>query len=147
MKLSAHFTLAELTVSQEAVRRGWDNKPGPTEFENLKRLAATLELVRALGGGRPLVISSGYRSLRVNRAVGSSDTSAHRKGLAADFTIPGIGVRALCLLIRESGIEYDQLIYEGGWVHLGLADGKMRREERTAIFKEGEPTRYPMGIL
>lgn len=145
MNLTPHFTLEELTVSQEAQRRGLANKPTIAEVANLRRLAETLERVRELVG-RPVVVSSGFRSLAVNRAIGSSDTSAHVKGLAADFTVPGLSVKALCLLIRESGIEYDQLIYEGTWTHLGLSEGKPRREELTAHFAPGKKTTYSRGI-
>lgn len=145
MNLTPHFTLEELTVSQEAQRRGLANKPNIPELANLRRLAETLELVRELVG-RPVVVSSGFRCLAVNRAVGSGDSSAHVLGLAADFTVPGMTVKALCLLIRESGIEYDQLIYEGTWVHLGLSEGKPRREELTAHFAAGKRTTYTRGI-
>jgi len=144
MNLTPHFTLEELTVSQEAIRRGLANKPNIAELANLRRLADVLEKVRELVG-RPVVVSSGFRSLPVNRAIGSSDTSAHVKGLAADFTVPGMTVKALCLLIRESGIEYDQLIYEGTWAHLGLSEGKPRREELTAHFG-GPRTTYSRGF-
>lgn len=145
MNLTPHFTLEELTVSQRATRLGIANKPNIEELANLRRLAETLERVRALVG-RPVVVSSAFRSKVLNAATpGSSDTSAHVKGLAADFTVPGMAVKALCLLIRESGIEYDQLIYEGTWAHLGLAEGKPRQEELTAHFG-GQRTTYTRGI-
>jgi zinc D-Ala-D-Ala carboxypeptidase len=144
MNLTPHFTLEELTISQEAVRRGLSNKPNIAELANLRRLAETLEKVRSLVG-RPVVVSSGFRSLAVNRAIGSGDSSAHVKGLAADFTVPGMTVKALCLLIRESGIVYDQLIYEGTWAHLGLSEGKPRSEELTAHFSRTGTT-YTRGI-
>lgn len=146
MNLTPHFTLEELTFSDKAVRLGISNKPSIAELANLRRLAETLEQVRALVGG-PLDVTSGYRCLEVNRAIGSDDTSAHVKGLAADIRAKSMTPRALALLIRESGIEYDQLIYEGAWVHIGLSYGKPRREVLTAVFKKGEKTRYPKGIL
>lgn len=145
MQLTPHFNLNEFTKSKTAVRLGVSNKPNVAELANLHRLAETLEKVRALVG-RPLNISSGFRCQAVNDATpGSSKTSAHRRGLAADFTVNGIGVKALCLLIRESTVEYDQLIYEGEWVHLGLSTGAPRREELTAHFG-GPRTVYTKGI-
>lgn len=146
MKLTQHFTLEEMTFSDTAVRLGIPNKPSIAEVANLRRVAETLEQVRALVGG-PIDVTSGYRCLAVNRAIGSDDTSAHVKGLAADIKTKLMTPRALALLIRESGIEYDQLIYEGAWVHIGLSYGKPRREELTAVFKKGQKTRYPRGIL
>lgn len=145
MKLSSHFTLDELTHSQAAVRRGLDNDPPPLAVENLRALAGVLEQVRALAG-RPIVVSSGYRSPVVNKAVGGSATSAHMLGLAADITCPGMTPRALAILIRDSGIEFDQCINEGNaWCHIGLSQDKPRRQVLTATFKGGR-AHYSEGL-
>ncbi len=144
MNLSRNFTLAELTQSQTAARQGIDNTPGPAVLACLVRTAALLEQVRALVGG-PVAVSSGYRSAALNRAVGGAANSAHVLGLAADITVPGISPRSLALLIRESGIEFDQLIVEGTWVHIGLALGELRRDILTAHFNGGHVT-YSKGI-
>lgn len=144
MNLSPHFTLAELTFSQTATRLGIDNTPTEAIEANLRRLCGTLEQVRALVG-RPIRVSSGYRSCAVNAAVGSGPGSAHVLGLAADFTCSGLTPKALAVLIRESDIEFDQLIYEGTWVHIGLATGLPRREVLTANFSGGHAT-YTRGI-
>lgn len=145
MNLSANFTLAEMTASQTAVRRGIANAPSAAIIGNLQRLAVVLEAVRALAG-RAISISSGYRSPELNRWVAGSATSAHTLGLAADITCAGISPRALALLIRESDIEFDQLIYEGTWVHIGLSAGEQRRQVLTATFNAGKAT-YAKGIL
>lgn len=144
MNLSAHFTLDELTRSQVAVRRGLDNQPAPLIVANLKRVAQLLEEVRALVG-RPLIVSSGYRSPAVNKAVGGATNSAHVLGLAADIICSGISSRTLAILIQDSGIGFDQLIWEGTWVHLGLRDGGPRREVLTATFVNGR-AQYAQGI-
>lgn len=140
MQLTEHFTLEELTVTRVKA----PNEPGPVELGNLLRVAAVLEQVRALVG-KPISVNSGYRSLGVNKAVGGSINSAHVKGLAADFTAPGITNKALALLIRESEIQFDQLIYEGNWVHIGLSEGKPRRQVMTAKFSPSGTT-YVLGI-
>lgn len=142
--LTEHFTLDEFTESQTATRKGIANKPSAAEINNLRRVAEVLEQVRALYG-RPLTISSGYRSAALNAAVGGSKTSAHLRGLAADINVPGVSPRDLALKIRDSGIPFDQLIHEGTWVHIGLADGAPRREVLTAHFGSG-PTSYTHGI-
>lgn len=144
MNLSPNFTLAELTASQTAVRKGIDNTPPPTELKNLYRVADLLEQVRDLVN-RPVNVSSGYRSLALNKAVGGAGNSAHVKGLAADINVPGMAPRDLALAIGASRIPFDQLIYEGTWVHIGLADGAPRREVLTAHFGNG-PTSYTRGI-
>ena len=114
------------------------------------RLADQLERVRAALGDRPILISSGDRSPKVNALVGGASSSAHVKGLAVDFTCPGFGPpRALCQRLIDAGIAFDQLIHEGTWVHLGLADAgsRPRRQVLTAVFTRNQPTRYLSGLV
>jgi zinc D-Ala-D-Ala carboxypeptidase len=93
MQLSTNFSLEELTRSEAAARGGWDNTPNDQELENLKRLAALLQDVKAAVGGKPVMINSGFRSKLVNDAVGSKDSSQHRLGCAADLRVPGMTPR------------------------------------------------------
>jgi zinc D-Ala-D-Ala carboxypeptidase len=126
-QLTEHFTLEEFTDSQTAARKGIHNVPpiGSPERANLQCTAETMEEVRTLLGGVPVLISSGYRSPQVNAAVGGSKNSAHMSGLAVDFSCPGFGTplqicKKLHPHMRELGI--DQLIHEyDTWVHLGLS--------------------------
>lgn len=131
MQLSPNFTLSELTVSETAARKGLNNVPDAKALANLARLAGVLEQVRALVG-RPVVVTSGYRSKAVNKAIGGSTTSAHMSGLAADINCPGLTVKQLAQKIAASGIQFDQLIQEfDGWVHIGLSEGPPRRQVLT----------------
>ena len=145
MNLSQNFSLAELVASQVATRKGIDNTPAPAIVANLTRLAALLEQVRALVGA-PIAISSGYRSPALNKAVGGAANSAHVLGLAADISTPKLAPKALALLIRQSDIAFDQLIYEGTWVHIGLSAGTPRRQVLTAKFAGGGVS-YVAGIV
>ena len=145
MSLSPHFSLAELIASQVATRKGIDNTPAPAIVANLTRLAALLEQVRALVGA-PIAISSGYRSPALNKAVGGAASSAHVLGLAADISTAKLTPKALALLIRQSDIAFDQLIYEGTWVHIGLLTGAPRRQVLTAKFASGGVS-YVAGIV
>jgi hypothetical protein len=143
--LSEHFSLDEFTASQEATRHSINNTPSEKVVENLRMLAALLEQVRELLGGHSIRISSGYRSLMLNRHIGSSDTSAHIRGWAADFTCPSFGSPiAVAKKIAESNLKFDQLIYEGTWVHISC-DPQNRRQLLTARFKDGH-TYYTTGI-
>jgi hypothetical protein len=111
--------------------------------DNLRNLAALLEKVRALLGSRPVLVSSGYRSPGVNAAVGGARDSLHLQGLAADFTCPSFGApRAICLKIADSDLQFDQLICEGTWVHIGLAPAGCapRGQILTAHFDNGHVT-------
>jgi hypothetical protein len=122
MILTAHFSLDEFTISQTAARAGIDNTI-PTELlPNIKRVAGALEIVRGVLDV-PVLISSGYRCPALNSLVGGVPTSAHTRGLAADFTAPAFGTPLqVARKLVEEGIVWDQLIYEfGTWVHLGLA--------------------------
>lgn len=128
MRLSEHFTLQELTVSQEADRRGLDNTPSGPAFANLQETAQGLELVRA-AVGHPIVVTSGYRSPEVNAAIGSKPSSQHVRGQAADISSPGFGnPKKLMDAIIAAKIPYDQLILEfynpmtgRGWVHISFS--------------------------
>jgi hypothetical protein len=142
-QLSEHFSLEEMTVSQVAARRDIDNTPGPAELANLRRLALTMEQVRTLLG-EFIHVTSGYRSKLVNTSVGGVSSSAHCKGLACDFVCPTFGTPTeVALAILKSDIEYDQLILEYGWVHLGLSEGEPRRQTLT---KRSSYSPYENGI-
>jgi zinc D-Ala-D-Ala carboxypeptidase len=144
-RLTEHFTLEELTHSEIAVRKGLDNTPNADQIQNLNILAGLLERVRDIVGG-PLHIHSAFRSLKVNAAVGGSKNSAHLEGLAADFTCPSFGTpKEICIEIAASGLAFDQLIHEGGWVHIS-ADPRYRQQILTANFKGGKAT-YVNGIV
>ena len=145
MNLSPHFSLAELVASQVATRKGIDNAPAAAIVANLTRLAALLEQVRALVGA-PIAISSGYRSPALNKAVGGAANSAHVLGQAADISMAKLAPKAMALLIRQSDIAFDQLIYEGTWVHIGLSTGAPRRQVLTAKFAGGGVS-YVAGIV
>ena len=143
--LSEHFNLNEFTASETATRKCIDNTPPAVVTERLRMLAATLEQVRSLLGNNSIRISSGYRCLALNRAIGSGDLSAHVLGYAVDFTCPKFGTpKEVANKIAESAIKFDQLIYEGTWIHLSV-DPRNRREVLTAHFGKGK-TNYTKGI-
>jgi hypothetical protein len=148
MKLTDHFNLNEFTASQTATRHGINNTPPQVATERLRMLATTLEQVRSLLGNNSIRISSGYRCLALNRAIGSGDLSAHVLGYAVDFTCAAFGTpKEVANKIAESPIKFDQLIYEGGnggWIHLSI-DPRNRRELLTATFKGGKAF-YKEGI-
>ena len=116
--MTPHFTLAELTVTDH---RTLDNTPDAAALANLQRLAEFLERVREVLGGKPVMVNSAYRSKAVNDAVGSSDRSQHRLGLAADFRVPGMSPQEVVGAIVDSGIPYDQVIKEyDSWTHISI---------------------------
>lgn len=171
VQLSANFWLSEFEQSVTATRLGLRNEADLVALKNLKRLAMHAEDVRVATGNNPVIISSGLRTLIVNGLVKHlitpddlstldkrpdlmerlrKDPSVHRTGCAMDFTVPKYGSpRSICRRLAESSLRFDQLIFEGTWVHYGIAEeGKMpRREVLTAIFEPGKKTRYVPGVL
>ena len=147
-KLSAHFTLGELTKSETASRRGIANIPGPAELAALQLLCVhVLERVR-VHFGKPVVITSGYRSPRLNAAIKGSASSQHCRGEAADFTVPGVSNLEVCRWMHRH-LNYDQLIYEfgeDGWIHCSYSARQMRNMELSAV-RRGGKTVYLPGII
>ena len=123
--MTPHFTLAELTHTDH---RSLDNTPNAAELANLQRLAEFLEVVKTTLGGKPVMISSAFRSKAVNDAVGSRDTSSHRLGLAADFKVPGMTPDAVVRAIIAANLPYQQLIREfDAWTHISISDKPKRQ--------------------
>ena len=117
-KLTEHFTLEELTHTDH---REFDNTPNDAEKANLERLAAFLEEVKTVLGGKPIMVNSAYRCKQVNDAVGSKDSSQHRIGCAADIRVPSMTPDEVVKAVIASGIGYDQLIREfDRWTHISV---------------------------
>jgi hypothetical protein len=150
MQLSPHFTLDELTHTDH---RTLDNTP--TEHEkciidgkevlvnavaNLPRLAAFLEEVKTVLGGKPIMVNSGFRSEAVNNAVGSSNKSDHRRGCAADIRVPGMTPDEVVRAIIASGLAYQQIIREfDRWTHIAIPTnyGDVPKMSKLIIDKQG----------
>jgi uncharacterized protein YcbK (DUF882 family) len=122
-QLTDHFTLEELTRSEVALRNGWDNTPNGDEVANLTRLAQLLEQVKRAVGGKPVMINSGFRSKRVNDAVGSKDSSQHRIGCAADIRVPGMTPKQVVDACIAARVPFDQIILEfDSWTHISVSN-------------------------
>lgn len=152
MKLSAHLDLSEVTRSDMAKRKGISNEPTPEHLENFKKLAENVfEKVR-VHFGKPILISSGYRSAALNAAIGGASSSQHCKGEAIDIdmdgTPDGITNKAVFDYIKDH-VEFDQLIWEFGtaanpdWVHVSYsASGKQRKQVLRATRNAAGATVY-----
>lgn len=120
MNLSPHLDLAEFTGSDTAARLGIDNTLPKELLGNAYATAAMLERLRA-HLKVPILVSSGYRCLALNTALGSSPGSDHVQALALDFRAPAFGTplqicRVLQAHLTELGIG--QMIFEHTWVHV-----------------------------
>ncbi|MCI6701899.1 MAG: D-Ala-D-Ala carboxypeptidase family metallohydrolase [Prevotellaceae bacterium] len=122
-QLTPHFSLEEMTRSATALRLNIDNRPAAAHVANLCRLCINvLEPLRHRFG--PLVVTSGYRSPQLNRAVGGVATSQHTRGEAADVRVesPAQGREMLAFVSRCC--NFDQAILEYAprtnryWLHV-----------------------------
>ena len=145
MNLSKNFSLAELTHTDH---RLLDNTPNAGEIQNLRRLAAFLELVKTQLGGRPVMVNSAFRSKAVNDAVGSSDKSQHRLGCAADIRVPGMTPDEVVRSVMTAGLPYDQIIREfsdpikgGGWTHISIPNFSELPPRKMALIIDKQGTR------
>jgi uncharacterized protein YcbK (DUF882 family) len=142
MNLSEHFTLEELTNSETAARNNWDNTPNATELSNLVRLAAFLEEVKTVLGGKPVMINSAFRSKLVNDGVGSKDSSQHRVGCAADIRVPSMTPDEVVKAVMAAGIGYDQIIREfDRWTHISIPNNPEDKPRQQALIIDKMGTR------
>lgn len=125
MRLAPNFTLQEFTRSSAAAEIGVHNDPTATALQNLHYLALWLQSLRDILC-EPIVITSGYRTERVNSHVGGSPTSDHMSGLAADIRVPGAEPDMIAEIIQSiPHLMFDQLIIYPTHLHVGL--GSRRR--------------------
>lgn len=141
--MNLNFKISELIHSDTATKYNINNMPDVNSLDNMLNLIIyCLQPIRDKIK-KPMIITSGYRSLEVNRIVGGATNSQHRTGQAVDFKISGMTPRQIVDFIKKSGIEYDQLIEEysnnTSWVHISYNKGKNRKQ--TLLYKNGVYTK------
>ena len=82
-----YFTIQELSHSDTAVARGIDNCPTAEAIHNLIKLVENILDQLREKYGKPIRLSSGYRSAILNRSVNGATSSQHRVGEATDITV------------------------------------------------------------
>ena len=133
--LSEHFRLAEFTTSLVAVTRRIDNTPPLSAGSNLQQLCLhVLEPLRA-HLGHAVRINSGYRSAKLNAAVGGVKTSDHTRGCAADIFVPDVKTGRQWFAWMMDNLPFDQLIWETAskghaqWIHVGYRGAGRNRQQ------------------
>ena len=154
MKLSENLNLSEVTKSDTAKRLGIDNNPTPEHLANLKLVAENIFEPIRKHFGKPIFLSSGYRSKALNSAVpGSSSTSQHCSGEALDLDQDGKQTGVTNKMVFDyikNNLNFDQLIWEFGtdknpdWVHVSWeSTGKQRKMILKATRVNGKPVYSP----
>lgn len=133
-RLSKNFTLEEFTSSDTARKKNINNIPTTEVIKNLGALVQNVlqPLRDKLPTGKYILITSGYRSQELNKAIGGAPNSQHTRGQAADIIVPGIKNKDLYRFIKASGLVYDQLILEEtknmSWIHISYCT-KLNRKQ------------------
>ena len=153
MQLSKNLTLAEVTRSETAKRKGISNMPTPEHIENFKKLAENIFQPIREHFGVPIHISSGYRSKALNTAIGGSLSSQHCQGEAIDIDMDGSSngiTNKMVFDFIKDNLIFDQMIWEFGtdknpdWVHVSYeSTGKQRKQILKAVKTNGKTSYVP----
>jgi zinc D-Ala-D-Ala carboxypeptidase len=150
MNLSKNLSLAEVTKSATAKRRGIANEPTIDHLENLKAVAENIFQPIREEFMCPIFVSSGYRSEALNEAIGGSKTSQHSKGEAIDLDadVYGVITNADIFHYALDRLDFDQLIWEFGtdenpdWVHISYKKDKRNRHQVLKAVRVNGKTKY-----
>ena len=138
MNLSAHVTLKEFQASGLATLRNLNNQMSESQIASAKLLCENVFEPLRLYLNTPIKISSGFRSVQLNKMIGGSATSQHTKGEAMDLQINAKGFNFI-----KDKLEFDQLIWEFGndeqpsWVHVSFSS-RNRKQVLKASKKNGK---------
>lgn len=153
MQLSEHLSLAEVTRSETAKRKGVSNQPTEAHIANFKLLAENIFEPIRNHFEKPIFISSGYRSAALNKAIGGAASSQHCTGEAIDIDMDGHAGGVTNKMVFDyikDNLNFDQLIWEFGtdanpdWVHVSYeSTGRQRKQILKAVRKNGATSYIP----
>lgn len=146
MQLSKNLSLSEMIISSEAKRKGINNVPSESIVSNMKKLAINVFQPIREHFNAPIHISSGFRSIELNKAIGGPSSSQHCSGEAMDIDMDGTTIsNAQVFKWIKDNLVFDQLIWEFGtdanpdWVHVSYeSTGKQRKQILKAVRKNGK---------
>ena len=133
-----YFSIRELSRSETASRKGINNTPNSAVVSALTALIDNVLDPLREKWGAPIIVTSGYRSPALNRAVGGASGSQHTKGEAADIRSVSDSIKdnkelfnLVLQMLKDKEIKVGQLIDEYGynWVHVSLPrSGKVNNQ-------------------
>lgn len=146
--LSKNLSLVEVMKSATAIKHGIANEPSSQHLTNLKAVATNIFQPCRDYFGKPLAVTSGYRSPKLNELIGGSKRSQHSKGEALDLDAQVYGgfTNAELFHYIKDNLDFDQLIWEFGndeepdWIHCSYTTEN--RREVLKAYKHNGKTRY-----
>ena len=131
-----YFTFTELLRSEIAIKKNIANMPFLTGeyhvYANLEALVNNLLDPIRERFATPMIITSGYRSKRLNELVNGVENSQHREGKAADFYFAGFTKKEMTQAFFEiaENYDFDQLIYykKRRFIHISYNGAKNRHQ-------------------
>ena len=146
MNLSKNFTLKEFTKSTSALRAGISNDPTEEHIENIKLLVKYVLQPLREALGKPIRVTSGYRSFELNKAIRGSKNSQHCKGQAADLQFKVDNVmnnKIVWNKVIELGLPFDQMIneFDYAWIHISY-NHEYNRKALLEAYRESGKTKY-----
>ena len=145
--ISEHITYTEATVSNKAKQLGISNTPNEKELQAMKLLAeAVFEPLRKWYG-KPIQVTSFFRSAKINKAIGGSATSQHSLGQAIDIDTVSDNRKLFDYI--KGNLPFDQLIWENGddntpaWIHVSYTETRNRKQILRATRKNGKTVYLP----
>lgn len=130
-----YFSIKELTKSETATKKGIDNTPNAEQIKNMETLINNLLDPIREQWGAAIYVTSGFRSVALNKVVGGVPNSHHLGGYAADLTVKSqAGNKALFDMIRRNKLKWTQLISEKttsqgcGWVHISYVPSNLKNQ-------------------
>lgn len=139
IQLVPHFKLSELVKTSVVKYQKKNLEEAKKIMGRMYQLAGFAERVREIIG-KPLIINSGFRCVKLNNAVGGSLSSQHLYAEAIDIRVSGKTSSEVFRILAASDLKYDQLILEKSgnaqWVHVSIGSKKEK-----LIYKNGKYTR------
>lgn len=149
--ISEHITYAEATVSNKAKQLGISNTPNERELKAMKLLAEKVFEPLRNWYGKPIQVTSFFRSAKINKAIGGAQrgntVSQHSRGEAVDIDTTSDN-RKLFDYINDN-LPFDQLIWENGddnvpsWIHVSYSETHNRKQVLRAVRRGGKTIYLP----
>jgi len=133
--ISKYITFEEAVTSQTAIRHKIVNEPTANQIVCMQLVGIRCFDVIREHFGVPLKVSSFFRSLLLNNAVGGAKNSQHCKGQAIDIQGTGAVTNAMIFEFAKNNLDFDQLIWEFGneknpaWVHISYVSRELNRKQ------------------